>query len=375
MNRITVEITIYLILTLLLTTASWIIVPQAGYFMLPASLSFIAAYGIFIYLRTRKIKMLSENLERILHGQDINLSIENSKEGSLSILESEIQKMTRRLSEQSERLKRDKIKLQEAITDIFHQIRTPLTAMNIATSRLAKEDISYETRVLLLRDIKRQIERCRWLTESLLKMSKIDAGTAKFRQETVDVRVLIEKATSPLLIPMELSKIDLIVETGGETFIGDLDWTAEAISNLVKNAIEHFNRISQNLSSLSDIDGQMRKSRDTDSIRNADSIRDSDTNQDCKTRTSYPPKLIRISAEETPLYTQITVEDNGGGFDEADIPRLFERYYKGKYSGADSIGVGLALSRMIIVSQNGSIKACNTADGACFIMKFYKNII
>lgn len=364
MKRVTTEILIYLIFTVLAATVAFFHHFTAGCFVLLASLSFSAIYIIFSYQRYRKMKTLAENLERILHGQDTVLSIENSREGALSILESEIHKMTARLNEQSEQLKRDKIKLQEAITDIFHQIRTPLTAMSIATSRLTKEDIAYETRILLLRDIKKQIERSKWLTESLLKMSKIDAGTAKFRHENVRVKDIIDKATSPLLIPMELSKIDLIVEAREETFVGDINWTAEAVSNLVKNAIEHIIHISQDLHSLTEEGGHRTGNRHMNL-----------SNRNCNTNPSFSQKFIRICATETPLYTQITVEDNGGGFDEADIPRLFERYFKGKNSGADSIGVGLALSRMIIVSQNGSIKACNTADGACFIIKFYKNII
>lgn len=356
MSRQITEVLIYLILTTVLTAVAFLYHASAGLFVLISSLLFFLLYAILMHLQNRKIINLAERLERILHNQESILRIEDSNEGALFILESEIQKMTSRLHEQSEQLTRDKVGLQDAITDIFHQVRTPLTAINIAISRLSREDIGYETRISLLRDIKRQVERSKWLTESLLKMSKIDAGTAKFKSETVPVNVLIEKALDPLLIPIELSQIELVREIKEESFIGDLDWTAEAISNLVKNAVEHFNSNSFN----SNLRAEEVGARE-DGMGNPDG--------------SPENRRIWISAAETPLFTQIMVTDNGGGFDEEDLPRLFERYYKGRRAGANSIGVGLALCKRIVTSQNGTIKACNTADGARFIIKFYKNII
>lgn len=367
MSRQITELLIYALFAAVLTLFAFLHHLSAGFFVLLSSVLFLLLYTVFAHLRSRKIKKLAENLERILHNQESTLRIKDSKEGALSILESEIQKMTTRLHEQSERLIRDKIGLQDAITDIFHQIRTPLTAINIAISRLSKEDIDYETRISLLRDVKRQVERSKWLTESLLKMSKIDAGTAKFKAEPVPVRSLVEKAIAPLLIPIELSQIELIREINEEHFIGDLDWTAEAISNLVKNAVEHFTA-----SALAS-DPPMSDSAKSDSAMSGLPMTASPEEEEPETNPER--RTIRISASETPLYTQIVVADNGGGFAEEEIPRLFERYYKGARAGANSIGVGLALCKKIITSQNGTIKADNTAGGARFIIKFYKNII
>ncbi|MDO4754634.1 MAG: HAMP domain-containing sensor histidine kinase [Bacillota bacterium] len=331
------EIIISLLGTFILTAFAFSRHTAAGIFVLLTSVFFLLLFFLFLFLRDKKIKKLASELERILHNQEKTLIIKNSNEGAIAILESEIHKMTARLSEQSDRLKKDKITLQEAIADIFHQVRTPLTAINIAVSRLSKEEISYETRLDILRDIKKQIERNKWLTETLLKMSKIDAGTAQFRAEPVRVRQLIDKAIQPLLIPLELGDIDLVVEVDNETFTGDIDWTAEAITNIVKNAVEHFMRVGF--------------------------------------QKDAPRHVIHIRANETPLFTQIVISDNGGGFPEEDIPRLFERYFTSSNSSPNSIGIGLSLCRMIIVSQNGTIKAENTGEGASFHIKFYKGVI
>lgn len=313
------------------------------WFVAASGLTLISLHAFFSYLRYRKIKSLSRGLESILHGTRDALRIDESVEGELAVLQSEVQKLINRLHEQSRLLQQDKLILQEAIADIFHQIRTPLTAMNIAVSRLSKVNLPDAERLEITRDIKRQLERSRWLTETLLKMSKIDAGTVQFRREEVRVQSAIDKALSSLLIPMELAEIDLVVDVRDEAFSGDLDWTAEAISNLAKNAIEHFLHLSQDAHPLSN--------------------------------SKRGERMIRISALETALYTQIIVEDTGGGFDEADIPRLFDRYFKGRSAGPDSIGIGLSLSRMIIASQNGTITASNAEQGARFTIRFYKSIV
>ena len=303
--------------------------PVAGacVFLLGAFFAFTHLY--FSAGRYGRISELSDSIDRILHGTDEILKADNF-EGELSVLVSEVQKMTVRLKEQTDLLKTDKIRLTDAIADIFHQIRTPLTSMNLIVTLLSDEDLSYEKRVGLTRDLKKQLERIQWLIESLLKLSKIDAGTAVFASEKVSVRDLVKKASEPFLIQMELRGLDLKTQVKGECFTGDFAWSVEAIGNLIKNALEHTP------------DGGQ----------------------------------VKISAHETPLFTELTVEDSGEGFCDEDIPHLFERFYKGKNAGEGSIGIGLALSRAIITAQNGTIKAENGASGgACFTVRFYKNIV
>ena len=284
-----------------------------------------------LYLRKRygDMKALTESIDRILHGQEEFL-ISGSDEGELAILTSEIQKMTVKLRDQADMLSSEKIRLTDAIADMFHQMRTPLTSMKLQLSLLDAEDLSYERRLELARALKKQMERLHWLTETLLKMSKIDAGTAGFRKDRVSVKTLINKAAGPFLIPMELRDQRLVTQAGTESFEGDLAWTTEALGNLIKNCMEH----------------------------------------------TPAGGSVTVSALETALYTQITVTDTGSGFDPADIPHIFERFYRGSNATDESIGIGLALSRAIIAGQGGTIAAENApGGGACFTIRFYKSIV
>ncbi len=299
-----------------------------GIVMLIASVFFISVYLISVKKRYDAIAKLSASIDLVLHGAD-NVLITQSREGELSLLESEISKMLLRLRENSERLKNDKLRLSDAIADISHQLRTPLTSINLTLSRLIGGDVTQEERIKLLYELKSRLSRIEWLVEALLKMSKIDAGTAVFRNESVSVAEIVARASEPFAIALELKDQRLITDIGEQSFIGDASWTAEAISNIIKNCMEH----------------------------------------------TPEGGYIKISAEETPLYTEIRIGDSGEGIDKADLPHLFERFYRGKNSAETSVGIGLALTRAIIAEQHGSIKAENSASGALFTIRFYKRII
>ncbi len=287
---------------------------------------------VYVWLSARRryteLRKLCDNIDSILHGNETEL-ISASEEGELSILESEIRKMTVRLRESNDALAGDKIKLTNAIADIFHQLRTPITSMNLQVGLLSDEDITYQRRMELIHELKRQLARITWLVETLLKMSKIDAGTALIKSEMVDVKELINKASEPLLIPMELKGVTFTVKAHDEMYIGDIDWSSEALGNIIKNCMEH------------------------------------------------TPKggWVSVSVTENALYTEIVVQDTGEGFSEEDLDRLFERFYKGKNSGPDSIGIGLAFARSVIAAQNGTITAANVPTGAEFRIKFYKSVV
>ena len=144
--------------------------------------------------------------------------------------------MTVRLREQAEALKKDKIFLADSIADISHQIRTPLTSINLIANFLADEELSDERRLSLVKDLFQLLSRIDWLISTLLKISKLDAGTVKFAKDTVKVSELIQKAAKPLAIPMDLRNQQLIIKANGdELFEGDLAWTAEAIVNILIN--------------------------------------------------------------------------------------------------------------------------------------------
>lgn len=280
------------------------------------------------YHRYKRIQRLSEALDELLTAGK-TLSIQEYREGELSILSNQIQKMTKRLTEAADALQTDKAYLADSLADISHQLRTPLTAMNLTAAMLAASDITQERRQELTMELKNLLRRTQWLVESLLKMSKLDAGTVKLERKEVPVSDLIRRAAAPLAIPMDVRSQTLRIECFHEVILCDLTWTAEALGNLLKNCSEH----------------------------------------------TPEGGSITVSVENTALFTQITVEDTGPGFVPEDIPHLFERFYKGKNAADSSYGIGLALSRTIVTAQNGTIQAMNTSNGARFVLKFYEQVI
>lgn len=292
------------------------------------SVCFIGVYLFTTYRRYKKLYLLSSDIDRILHG-DAHISPDAYSEGELAILASEVYKMTVRLREQSDNLKKDKIFLADSIADISHQLRTPLTSINLLISLLSEPDISEEKRSKLTYELFGLLSRIDWLITALLKISKLDAGTVQFKVETVLLNELISKSVSPLLIPMELKGQELKINCDG-TFTGDVSWSSEALCNIIKNCTEH----------------------------------------------TENGGVIEIEANETSLFSEITVKDNGKGIDEADLANIFKRFYKGNNSDDKSFGIGLALSRMIITEQNGTVKAENNPDrGAKFTVRFYKGTV
>ncbi len=322
------ELIILALTGLVFTGAGFFLSVKCGLLIL---VFFIIIFGIavfFIYRRYRAIASLTEGVGRVLHGQE--KTVIGQEEGELAILSTEIGKMSVQLKEQSDRLAEDKVRLTEAIQDIFHQIRTPLTGINLTVSLLQEEDLTPERRSRLTRDLSRQSERIRWLVETLLKLSKIDAGTAVFRAEKIPAEKLIETAASPFRIPMELRDQELLIRADDVCFEVDVPWTAEAVSNLLKNCMEH----------------------------------------------TPAGGRIEVEARDTALYFELVITDSGTGFEKEDIPHLFERFYKGKNATAESVGIGLALARSVIAAQNGTITAVNAANGgACFNIRFYKSIV
>ena len=320
----------YVLLTIIATGVSAFFMRDARFMLFTFTLCVLTAsvHFIFTYARYRRIAELSSDVNRILHG-DSHISLDKYSEGELAILQSEIYKMTIRLREQQKRLLDDKIYLADSIADISHQIKTPLTSINLLVSFLSEPDISDERRHKLIRELYELLSRIEGLITALLKISKLDAGTVQFSTETLSMEELIKKATSPLLVPMELREQELAIRAEGD-FSGDILWTCEALTNIIKNCMEH-----------TPVGG-----------------------------------CITINASENALFSEITITDNGCGISKEDLPHIFERFYKGENSDDKSFGIGLALARMIITSQNGTVKAENIAPtGACFTIRFYKGTV
>lgn len=325
-KEIRVLLTLIIGVSIIGVILSSIINPVSGIITFIVAFLIIYLANLFTLRRYKEIEKLSGYLRNISNG-NYSMDIRDNEEGELSILKNEIYKVTLMLSKQGEFLKKDKEKLADAISDISHQLKTPLTSMMVMIDLLSEENLNLEKRIEFTKNIEMQLERMDWLLTSLLKLSKIDAGTITFKKDKVKVSELIKKAMSPLLIPMELKEQKLIVDGNENTsFTGDLNWSIEAIVNIVKNCIEH----------------------------------------------TKNKGVISIFYEENPLYTEIKILDNGSGIEKEDLPYIFKRFYKGKNASVGSVGIGLAMAKSIIVSQNGDMSVRSKKNqGTEFSIKFY----
>ena len=278
---------------------------------------------VFIYHIYKKIKKIDLYMNNILNG-DYSLDIKEYCEGDISNLKNDVYKMTVKLKEQSELLLKDKKYLEETLEDISHQIKTPLTSMYMINDILSNEKNEKIRKEFLIKN-KNQIERIEWLVISLLKMSRLDSGTVKLKKEKIKVKDLINKAIEPIKVSLDLKSIVLELNLSNDVVLVDINWTKEAILNIIKNACEH-----------------------------------------------TKDKII-ITSKNNPLYTEIRITDNGKGIAKKDLKHIFERFYKGSGS-KDSIGIGLNMSKKIINLENGIIEVETKENiGSTFIIKLYKN--
>lgn len=318
-------------LAVIFIVSGFLISREAGILIIIAVFLLCSCFCLFTYYRYKQISNLSEYLRRISSGE-YSLDIRDNHEGELSILKSEIYKVNLMLSEYNEQLRQEKVTLADHMANISHQLKTPLTSMMVMADLIADEKLSEQKRKEFISHIQVQLERIEWLVSSLLKMSKLDAGVVEMNKKDVTVKTLIGKAIDPLLISMELKDIQYIdnYSIHSLSLSCDLNWTAEALTNILKNCVEH---------------------------------------------TPEGGK-ITVSAQDNPLYTEIKIADNGVGIRREDLPYIFTRFYKGKNSSPDSVGIGLAMSKSIVINQGGDIIVKSEPDkGSQFIIKLYKTVI
>ena len=282
---------------------------------------------IWMIYKERQIKQISQQVNAILFQQK-DVYIPYYKEGTLSFLESEIVKLVNRLSEQNRLLLEDKIVLKQSLEDISHQMKTPLTSLNLVHERLKITEGVEKKK--LLKEQQLLLEKIEWLVITLLKIAQIDSYTVIFQKENISQKELYNKLVKPFEIQLELKDISIEFQTD-QTYIENIDilWTLEALSNIFKNCIEHIEKGGH----------------------------------------------INIIMSSNPLYNEIIIQDNGNGIHSEDLMHLFERFYKGKNATQQSVGIGLSLSHMIIEKQNGTIAVENTYPGAKFTIHFYKEVI
>ena len=284
---------------------------------------------LYIYSRSesKKIKEIEKYIEAI-NNKNYTLKISENSEDEFSNLSNELYKTTVMLKEQASNSQKSQKTLQTNIEDISHQLKTPLTSISIMLDNIIDNpDMEIETRQKFLHEINRQIEWFNWLVIALLKLSKIDSGTAVFTKKEINVEKILNHVIQNLAIPLEIKQQKIIVNGNSSKFIGDYNWQLEALTNIVKNCIEH----------------------------------------------TPDHKNIYIKFEENNFYTKITIRDEGVGIAKEDIKHIFERFYKGKNSSENSIGIGLALSKSIIERDNGYI-ICSSkeGEGTTFEIKYMK---
>lgn len=316
----------YIVITVVFAAIGFVIHWTAGVLLVLSAAALGMVFFVFTKTRYEKLDQLSMQIDKVLHNED-SLYISEMEEGELAILESEIKKMTLRIREQNDALKKEKQHLADSLADIAHQLRTPLTAANLTLSLLQQNPEERE-RKALLRETEELFVQMDWLLTSLLKLSRLDAGIVVFQQEQLDVDSLIQAALRPLLIAMELHHVTVQTTVPQHSMVwGDKGWLAEALQNILKNCLENLH------------DGGK----------------------------------IEIICTDTLLFTELTIHDNGPGLIEADLPYLFDRFYRGKNSNAAGYGIGLALCKTIITGHGGTINAKNHRQGgAVFMLRFPK---
>lgn len=266
--------------------------------------------------QNKKISEITKYIEDINRGI-YTLSIQENSEDELSILKNELYKITVMLREQSENSIKDKMQLKKSLEDISHQLKTPLTSITIMLDNLLDNpNMDVDIRNDFIKSIYREISNINFFIQALLKLSKFDANTIKFNRKEEKIRDVIEQAQQNMetLCDLRKIKIEVIPDFGQAPFrnpevVCDIKWQVEAITNIIKNCVEH----------------------------------------------SESGTKISIKYGKNDLYSEILIEDQGSGIDSEDLKHIFERFYKGKNSRKDSVGIGLSLAKTIIEKDNGYI--------------------
>lgn len=292
-----------------------------------------------ILWRTKQIAKLTQRIDDALHA-DTPLSFADMHEGELALLANQIDKTFGKLVSLNTQLKAEQQSLADSLADISHQLRTPMTSLGLELELIRKHTTDPEV-VRRLRHGERLIDRMCWLIETLLRLARIDAGTIHLEQKEVQVAGLICDALRPLEVALDLADITVDQQIDVHTsFKGDPAWSCEALQNVLKNCLEH----------------------------------------------TPAGGTITVHASEDTLACRIVITDTGSGFNEQELPHIFERFYRGTslVDTASSpvnptgVGIGLSLAQALIYAQGGRIRALNKKDangqvtGACFEIAFYK---
>ena len=300
------------------------------------NISVIVALGIsIIYIglryantQNKKVEEIGLTLKKVNNG-NYKLNIEENSEDELSKLRNELYKTTILLREAAENSKKESKNLSKALEDISHQLKTPITSIRIMMDNIYENpDMDEKTREDFLKTISKQVDWISSLVISLLKLAKFDSGTIIMNDDIIDVEKLIDESIENLSILLDIKNIEIEKDIPrNSSFRADYKWQLEAITNIIKNSIEH----------------------------------------------SKENSKIDIKVEDSSVMLKIEIKDYGEGISKKDINHIFERFYKAKNSSTDSIGIGLALAKTIIEKDNGYISVTSKeGKETTFIIKYLK---
>lgn len=295
--------------------------------LITTSISLLIVFMLYERKQDKEIDKITKYLEAI-NDKNYTLKIDENSEEELSILKNELYKVTVMLRENASNTLKDKINLKRALEDISHQLKTPLTSILIILDNLIDNpEMEYQTRVEFLHDLKRETTRIQSLIQSILKLSKFNSNTVQFIKQDIYLKQIIDEAIKNTGSLADLKNIKINVEGNKKIKLNcDLLWQIEAITNILKNCIEHSKENTQ----------------------------------------------IDIKYNNNSVYSYITITDYGEGISKEDLPHIFERFYRGKNSSNESIGIGLSLSKTIIESNNGIVSVESNSDKTTFIIKYFK---
>ena len=290
-------------------------------------------FVILLFYDRRQKKLtaeLTDYLSRLNTGK-YDMDISSNGEDSFSRLKNEIYRTTVRLREQNENSRQDKINLKNSISDISHQIKTPLTSISVMLDRISEDrNMPEDIKRKLLTDVRHSSNYIISLVQSLLTLSRLDADAITMKQEEVSVGELLGMCRERTEILAELGEVTVKVQDCGNISLKcDKKWMSEAITNILKNCIEH----------------------------------------------TPSGGYVTVSASQNKLFTEITVRDTGNGIPKNELPHIFERFYNGSCSDENSIGIGLSLAKTIIEKNNGYISVkSNVNEGSCFSLKIFHTV-
>ena len=285
---------------------------------------------VFLFLRfnakkDREINKITKYLEEI-NKRNYKIDIEEMSEDELSILKNELYKVTIKLKEDAENSKQAKKDLKDTLADISHQLKTPITSILIILDNIIDNpDMDKNTKEDFIRDIKRELLNMNFLALNLLKLSKLDSNTVHFIKKEVSLDEIVTSSIKNIAPLCDLKNITITKNLEPGIKINcDLNWQVEAITNILKNCVEH----------------------------------------------SKENSKIDITTATNKVYHSIKIRDYGTGISKKDLPHIFERFYKGSGGSANSIGIGLSLAQKIIESNDGLINVETGPDGTTFTIKY-----